>query len=360
MNAAVPIFFGRVESLRGLAAGIVAFGHVLGIFAPVAQSLPEFRLLRTFAQGDNAVLMFFVISGFVLFFSLERYRNAEHPIARFLIARVFRIYPAAIVTVLIVVVLVAITARPFQGQTSIDLVMVLKNMLLLDTNINGVMWTLKIELLAAPIIVAAYFAYRRFGIGFLWALLAVFTALSFVRSFNTMANTATLGLHAFIFGMILAAAGQNWCENLSRSGATALFVIATFGFFASAPVLGWASHWKTLFAIGFAGIMIVLAAFKDVGPGLASRTARFLGKISYGFYLLHPLALFALEQPEIQNTISRLVVSGMSPSLVLLLTFLLSVLVIIPLAYLLLLTVEYPGIALGQRVIRHRLAPAIG
>jgi len=357
MIAALPKFFGRVESLRGLAAGMVAFGHVLGAFAPFAQHLPAYNVLRTFGKGDSAVLMFFVISGFVLFFSFERYRSGEHPILRFLIARVFRIYPASIATILLIVVITAVTGRSFLGNAVIDPLVVLKNLLLLDTSMNGVMWTLQVELLAAPVIVAAYLAYRRFGVIALWALLAAFTALSFVGSFNRLIGTPTLGLHAFMLGMIVAVAGERWFAGLSRVRATAAFIAAMFMFFACFPLLGWTSHWGTLVATACAGIMIALAAFNNVGPGLASRPARFLGRVSYGFYLLHPLTLLALDRAEVRNVIASLLQSGMSFPVTMVAVFLLSVLAIVPLAYLLLRWVEHPGIAFGQSLFRNRIAP---
>ncbi|OQW55283.1 MAG: hypothetical protein A4S14_13155 [Proteobacteria bacterium SG_bin9] len=354
MDAPQTQFFGRVESLRGLAAGMVAFGHIWGLQLVPADTLGFPSLLRMFSKGDHAVLMFFVISGFVLFFSLQRLEQDASGALRFLVARVFRIYPAAIAVVLLFAV-VQIAMAWLEGQSSnIGFRDVVLNALLFRTDINGVMWTLQVELLAAPIIAAAYFAYRRFGVAALWTLFWIFTALSFVGKFNRIIGTPMLGFHAFMLGMIVAASGRDWFAKLSRSGATAIFLGATIVFFGVSPVLGWTSHWGTIVAVFCSAVMVALAAFQGIGPGLNTSAARFFGRISYSFYLLHPLVLCVLHLPVAAQIAARLVESGIPPSMVIVIVFVLSVLAIVPLAYLFLIKVEYPGIALGRRFFSPR------
>ena len=80
----------QLQGIRGLAALLVATGHCLGLFATPTW----FANLKNYANGHAAVVMFFVLSGFVLTLSLRERHDAP---AQFYIKRLFRIYPAWIV-----------------------------------------------------------------------------------------------------------------------------------------------------------------------------------------------------------------------------------------------------------------------
>ncbi len=89
-------FLPRIESMRGIAALTVVGFHVsnqlsagpaLGWFDGFA-----FRILTAFFNGFGAVVIFFVLSGFVLARSLD----ANSDPTRFIRNRFFRLFPAAI------------------------------------------------------------------------------------------------------------------------------------------------------------------------------------------------------------------------------------------------------------------------
>ena len=80
----------QLQGIRGLAALVVAIGHCLGVFA----TPPWFAHLKNISNGHAAVVMFFVLSGFVLTLSL---RSRREPPAAFYVKRIFRIYPAWVV-----------------------------------------------------------------------------------------------------------------------------------------------------------------------------------------------------------------------------------------------------------------------
>ena len=76
---------------------------------------------------------------------------------------------------------------------------------------------------------------------------------------------------------------------------------------------------------------------------------RFYGRISYSFYLINPLTLFAFwHMPEALGQIMQLPVPGI---LVALTMFLISVAVTTPIAWLMYKYVERPGVALGRRLV---------
>src|SRR5262245_26063246 len=95
----------RLESLRGLAAMMVAFGHA---FLVIDGRI--FSGLFYVFNGHAAVTLFFVLSGYVLGLALRR---AEGPVGReyvrFGIRRILRIYPAFVIGTLFVLV----GLRPF-------------------------------------------------------------------------------------------------------------------------------------------------------------------------------------------------------------------------------------------------------
>lgn len=75
-----------LDALRGLAAMVVVFEHSLDVL------LPEVRRGASpwFDFGRYGVFVFFLVSGYVVPFSLERRGSVRH----FWAGRVFRLYPA--------------------------------------------------------------------------------------------------------------------------------------------------------------------------------------------------------------------------------------------------------------------------
>ena len=109
-----PGFLSRVESVRGLAALSVAFGHTLnyvlvndgsggGLLDQTSLRGAAVKFITGLFNGETAVIVFFVISGVVIGRSLDARRGGESAVAGlmpFMIRRVLRLYPAHIVAVL--------------------------------------------------------------------------------------------------------------------------------------------------------------------------------------------------------------------------------------------------------------------
>lgn len=144
----------RLESLRGLGALMVAAFHsAQATWAPnhsLLSSLGEGHwsigvlafLYHNFCNGHGALITFFVISGLVLTRTLKRGPEKFWPASkRFFVTRIFRIYPAIISTVFLFALLYwgfgcAIPGVPAEAYTLRRLI---RNMLLLETSIDGVM-----------------------------------------------------------------------------------------------------------------------------------------------------------------------------------------------------------------------------
>ena len=79
----------ELQSLRGIAATAVLFGHVIGYY-----TIPDWLvILGKFSNGRAAVVVFFVLSGYVLTRSLRSSNFDLGAVTRFYVQRWFRIYP---------------------------------------------------------------------------------------------------------------------------------------------------------------------------------------------------------------------------------------------------------------------------
>src|SRR5262245_4346370 len=95
-------FFPELEAARGLAALIVVIFHVFVTLEPkrqvfethgLAQAISNFALTALF-NGSGAVTFFFVLSGFVLGISLDRFNGVTLAgCTEFVVRRLFRIMP---------------------------------------------------------------------------------------------------------------------------------------------------------------------------------------------------------------------------------------------------------------------------
>jgi len=118
------------------------------------------------SNGYGAVVGFFVISGFVLARSLDR----NFDINRFVTARNFRLYPAVIVTAAIFAAINRGYGFSLYQKASFEPLNVIGNMLILRADIDAVMWSLKAEVAATPLIILCVWLFRRYG---QWPVVAI-------------------------------------------------------------------------------------------------------------------------------------------------------------------------------------------
>jgi peptidoglycan/LPS O-acetylase OafA/YrhL len=156
-------FVPRLESLRGIAAVSVVGYHAAG------------SQYDTHITGLAPVVLFFVLSGFVLARSLE---NDPSPTA-FFWSRAFRLFPPAAATVLLLAILYH-TLGFFVGyKATFDFHNIVLNALMIRHDINGVMWSMTVECFATPLIFASVAIHRRWGKVPLLTLIVTLFALSF-------------------------------------------------------------------------------------------------------------------------------------------------------------------------------------
>jgi Acyltransferase family len=249
-------FIPRIESMRGIAALTIALMHVSVAFAyfPFAE-LPGRNFLdrvglfviHALSNGYGAVVAFFVISGFVLARSLDR----KFDIPRFVIARVFRLYPAVIVTIAIFAAIYYAFGFSFYPKASFEPLNVLANMLILRADIDVVMWSLKAEAAATPLIIVCVWLFRRYGA---WTVIAIAVALfglAFVGQFTKSLgdDTDLAPIFAFPVGILVHFRGREVAAKLTPVAVT-LCAIASVAIF-------WLLVLQTDGAVDIAGAMSV-------------------------------------------------------------------------------------------------------
>ena len=157
-------FLPRLQTLRGCGCIMVAMFHAKQALSGADRNGLAFRAYDIVFNGGAAVTMFFVLSGFVLFLSLERGPQSPAPAAtRFTVARVLRIYLPVIGNLALLYILFRFFGATIPGVTAAHYapLSLVRNGMLLETSINGVMWSVQLEVLAVPLIFAGYFIFRR-------------------------------------------------------------------------------------------------------------------------------------------------------------------------------------------------------
>lgn len=350
-------FYPELESLRGLAALSVAGFHVSQALVPTGAGPIKLRdmpsgamdVLNFFFLGAPPVIFFFTLSGFVLTASL---RNAGRPVSEiavpFVITRLFRIYPAWIFTILVFASVYWLSGRTL-GIIP-DTAEIIRNLALLSVTMDGVGWSIQTELLAVPVLLLAFHwlcAGKMRAIVVIAALLAVFINLLKPILYLPGGPSRVIYLYCFLFGAVT-------CVLLPRADprkANLIFCCGVAAFFLGAYLFAnhsnvkdaWCTIASCIVITGAAlGLTGWLAIFRD------STLLRFMGRISYSFYLLHPLTLTIFWQmPQVLETVLR---AGYPPWFVVLAMFLISAVITLPLAALSYRFVERPFVRIGSRL----------
>lgn len=330
----------RIDSLRALGALSVAALHVTQPTAPDSWWAYPAKLYEVLAAGHAGVNLFFVISGFVLTLSLER--GPQDPVAgasRFIVARTFRIIPAVVFMAAVFALILGYGIVDFVAQS-----------LLLTRVMNGATWTLQLEMVAAPVIVALYFVARRHGPLVIIVAGLVLFALSFSGSWGRVVPALGLALvpsYAFIAGMLLAWFKDEVAAFLSRRDTRLVLLLGFVLLLGWRPFMG-GPRWSIVSEV--AGSCLILACVSYGRDGahvrwLDAAWLRFYGTISYSLYLMHPLTLELLPYwaPPL-----RALYPGV---LVAILMFVVTVAIVTPLSWFSYVFVEKPAIRLGRAML---------
>lgn len=311
----------ELDALRGVAALIVMLYHFLRLWAGTPHPRWVERLftatpLRLLVAGRASVVLFFLLSGFVL--SLPRLEHVEQGYGRYLAKRICRIYLPYLFALALAVLGCALWhgAQDFGGWFALTWYqaprwpLVLAHLLFIsnydDAAYNTAFWSLVQEMRISLLFPALFWAVMR--LGWRWALLLppVLTVITGVVLANTAVPEKMMWTvnyaGAFIYGILLARHKddlERWLAELPR-GAYAGFATAALLLFmvpdrASRLLFGLGPPAVDLIMMGGgAGILLLALSHRHVVRLLRGRLLQALGRMSYSVYLLHGTVLFTL------------------------------------------------------------------
>jgi peptidoglycan/LPS O-acetylase OafA/YrhL len=297
-----------LDSLRGIAALIVVLHHARLMF-PETPAWIKYTPLRVLISGQSAVILFFILSGFVLYLTLCS-KNV-HSYWSFAIKRFARIYPPFCVAILLSAVLWYMVApMPMSGvgdwandlnwQLKPTLSVVLGHLAMPDDealySLDNVMWSLVIELRLSLVFPLIAFLVRRnwraagvVGIAFS----ALCTGIEARYAPNWLFDPFKTGqyLYLFVIGAVLAENYRSIVGALQRLSGwfrLALWCSAIICFSVNPFHAGGIPT-----AIGSTLLVALCLADTRVGDALTTPVPLWLGKISYSLYLIHVPILIA-------------------------------------------------------------------
>lgn len=347
-------FDARLESLRGIAALAVAWGHSNYAFLirdPSASIESTKSVIVDLFSSGAAVVLFFVLSGYVLGLSLQKDGN----FLRFAIKRLTRIFPALWLGVTATYILQILLARFFdQGQMTgwfqtvflkpPSVADYLRCLVLAKKSIDPVTWSLIPEVVCSLLLPALLLLQQRLGPMsrlFLLAAIAIFSHFAH--------SEAMQFLVAFYVGLSIADVAAR-LSRLPQAACILLFLagwlVMTLGVHSFEAYF---SSFRECCTIGAAMMVSAIVAAPASFQPLNWAPMRFFGRISYSLYLLHLPSLMlvcAAKQAFFGNVLPN--------SYETMLLALLSICLAVLLSALSHRFVEVPGIAFGRRLIGYR------
>jgi peptidoglycan/LPS O-acetylase OafA/YrhL len=299
----------ELQSLRGIAALMVAISHMSSIYV-----LPSgLRItIDSVCNAHACVIVFFVLSGYVLTGSLVRRGLSWSSVKAFCVGRLFRLFPAlwvaSAISALFLLLYPQLTIRPAMSfwfylflHPFPSLTQLILAALAVDKSLIMPVWTIFIELMGSaimPVMVTIALARARL---FSWIVLGMGLAAYLLAHAPHRLDSLS---YMFDFSLGVWLASRRWQFFAGRSLPTLLGSAFTLIFFRFAYFAIRNGHPTPLFfgyddpapmlIEGLAAFFLIGALASEHGRvrALRSRWAISLGNASYSLYLIHfPVAI---------------------------------------------------------------------
>jgi peptidoglycan/LPS O-acetylase OafA/YrhL len=336
-------FNASIQGLRGLAALLVFVFHIYDMSRKQSAIVLPYGIVASLNALPSGVDIFFMISGYLITGSLIRHANLR----AFFADRVARIYPVFLFLHVFLFALAPVLKYKWMiGITPLSWIFhFLSNLLFLPgllplplMQLNA--WSLSYEagfyLLSAAVYLfwskARYLAYVIVG-GVIPALLAVYPRAAFF----------VVGASVFFLMKRRRANPASWSPRLGTPGFLGFLLVMSFALTSPHIYLVWLA-----LPFGFFFFFDVVRQMPPISSFLQTGLMQFFGKISYSFYLWHPVVTFPLKFAMARILIGRL---GQPPVTAMLVFGLVAFALTIPISWLSWRMIEKPG----GRWVRSRL-----
>ena len=275
----------NLDLLRSIAVTLVVIEHTL-----LAMQIFWIGSWKIAWLGVVGVFMFFVHTSLVLMWSLER----NPYVLGFYLRRIFRIYPLAIVILLMVVLFHVPALKDPAGHTFFVMPAtrsLIENLLLVQNlhggeNIWGVMWSLPYEVEMYLLLPFLFFFVRRNL--FLWPMLLLWAATMdyTITAFHPHGDgflTFLMTIPYFLAGVVAYILFSRIKPRLPWFGMPIAIGVILFCFM---PRPSWTGGWILTMALAW-----ILPNFKQVQTKWIISAAHTVAKYSYGIYLVHPISI---------------------------------------------------------------------
>lgn len=275
---------GHIESLRALAALIVLIFHFIS-FSDAKEYLVKNELIRKLSEfGAQGVELFYIISGFVIYYSLTRDNSfgiQQYP--NYLLKRFLRIFPPF----LGVIVLICITPLVFGWPFPYSAKQLLENAtlsvdLFKDTQwINPIFVTLKVEFLFYLVIGLLVIPLNRTALSYVLITFSALIAACYFYSIDLIHNVPF-----FLIGIA--------CSEIYRSRSVVLNYLLISACFIFLYVM---------FPIEDTAIALIGVVFL-LWIAIKSKWLEAIGRFSYSLYLTHGFSgglflSYCINQPHV-------------------------------------------------------------
>lgn len=292
----------NIQHLRAIAALTVVFSHLVASAHMIARGgHTSFAVPPIF--GTFGVDVFFVISGFIMYYTTWNQFGEPGATGQFLRRRLIRIVPIyGILTLVQAAVL--FVSRMDQTDGQISAAQLLKSLLFIpylsDTGkyrpLLGVGWTLNFEMLFYIVFAVALLFRRHVGVPLLFLTFAIAITMGHFVGFTGALGAWTMPVSIeFLAGVLVAAAYVHvpgWAGRIALPAAVGAVGIVLLQHFYVAPTaylhdeLLWRSqHWALAVLI----VVFALAARRPSEHSVTSYVLSRIGDSSYSLYLTHTI-----------------------------------------------------------------------
>jgi peptidoglycan/LPS O-acetylase OafA/YrhL len=321
--------YDELDSLRGLAASTVLLSHLF-IILPSIYLINEMRKtpIHIFWAGHEAVILFFVLSGFVL--SLPFFRDKIPKYRDYLIKRFCRIYIPYFVAISISIICMLLFSRTgitelsnwFNAEwtTPLSFGLLIQHIFLIGEfktqSFNGVIWSLVHEMRISIIFPFLMYSINKYdwkrniiialSCSSLYFLIFYFILKVYKYDISSLQSSYFATIHYisfFILGSLLAKNIQfinvYYMKIINKGVKISLFIFAILAYTYSSwfPSI-FLSHivivddWSI--AIGGSIFIIFCLNSNIIRKIMLLKPVHFVGKISYSLYLYHMIIMFTL------------------------------------------------------------------